>query len=155
VSLVIVPEARTMPSLLRTKLSSDQIRWGGAVEGEEWEGETEGMEEEIGAKEGPVRIRRVWWRKGCTDQVTTERFVYVIHRTSERMQLCTGLATFLEFALKAVENMVEGDTTLPWYAHVGAHASHTTESLLLDGWPTSGASGILSSSKVEGSCTIA
>ncbi len=51
--------------------------------------------------------------------------------------------------------MVKGDTTLPWYAHVGAHASHTTESLLLDGRTASGASSILSSSKVESSCTVA
>lgn len=81
--------------------------------------------------------------------------MYLIHRTSERMQLGAGLATFLEFSLKAAEDMVESDTTLPWYAHIGAHASHTAESLLLDGRPASGASSILSSSKVEGSCTVA
>lgn len=59
-SLVIVPEARTMPSLLRTNLSSDQIRWGGAVEGEEREGGIAGMEGEIEAKEKPVRMSRAW-----------------------------------------------------------------------------------------------
>ena len=34
-SPVIVPEVRTMPSLSQRKLNSDQIRRGGAVEGEE------------------------------------------------------------------------------------------------------------------------
>jgi hypothetical protein len=81
--------------------------------------------------------------------------VYFIHRTGERMQLGTGLAAFLELALKAAEDMVEGNTTLPWYAHVGAHASHTTESLLLDSWPARRPSSILSASKIEGSCTVA
>jgi hypothetical protein len=42
------------------KLSSDQIRWGGAVEGEEREGVTGGMEGEIEAEEKPVRMSRAW-----------------------------------------------------------------------------------------------
>jgi len=50
--------------------------------------------------------------------------------------------------------MIKGDTTLPWYTHIGAHASHPTESLLLEGGAASWAGGSLSSSKVEGSCTI-
>lgn len=78
-----------------------------------------------------------------------------IHRTCKRMQLGTSLTTFLELALKATEDMVKGDTTLAWHTHIGAHASHTTESLLLDGGATSGASGILSASKVESGCTVA
>jgi len=42
------------------KLSSDQIRWGGAVEGEEREEGTAGMEGGIEAEEKPVRISRAW-----------------------------------------------------------------------------------------------
>jgi len=80
--------------------------------------------------------------------------VYFIHRTGKRVQLGTSLTSFLKLALKAAENVVEGDAALAWYSHIGAHAAHTSERLLLKGGATGRASGILSSSKVE-SRTIA
>ena len=87
--------------------------------------------------------------------ITSRGFVYFIHRTSERMQLGTGLTTFLEFALKAAEDVVKGDTTLSWGAHIGAHATHANETLLLDSRPACGSCGVLSSSKIESTGTIA
>jgi hypothetical protein len=54
VYLVIVPEVRTTPSLLRTTFGSHQmILWGGAVEEGEQEGGIADMEEEIEAESGP------------------------------------------------------------------------------------------------------
>lgn len=49
-SPVIVPEARTKPSLLRTTFGLDQILWGGFVEEGEQEGVIADMEEVIEAE---------------------------------------------------------------------------------------------------------
>ncbi len=50
--------------------------------------------------------------------------------------------------------MVEGNASLSRYPHIGAHPTHPTESLLLEGGAASWAGGSLSSSEVEGSCTV-
>ena len=55
-SLVIVPEVRITPSLLRTNWSLDRIHWGGAGEGEEREEGIAGTEGEIVAKDRSVKM---------------------------------------------------------------------------------------------------
>ena len=53
-SLVIVPEVRTTPSLLRTTFGPHRmVLWGEAVEEGEQEGGIADMEEEIEAKNRP------------------------------------------------------------------------------------------------------
>src|ERR1700735_2387387 len=73
------------------------------------------------------------WRESLR-KITSKGIMYFIHHSGERMQLstCTGLTTFLEFTLKVAEDVVKGNTTLPWDTHIGTHANET---LLLDSRP--------------------
>jgi hypothetical protein len=64
VSLVIVPEVRITPSLLRKNWNLDRIHWSGAGEGEEREEGIAGTEGEIVAKDRSVKMCRAWLWKG-------------------------------------------------------------------------------------------
>ena len=64
-----------------------------------------------------------------TDQSTTESVMNLVHRTVQRVELGTSLATFLKLALKTAEDVVESETTLARGTHATAHAAHTNEPL--------------------------
>ena len=61
----------------------------------------------------------------------------------------------LKFALKAAEDVIKSNTTLPWGAHIGAYATHANETLLTDSRSACRASRDLSHSRVESACAIA
>ena len=54
--------------------------------------------------------------------------------TAQGMELSTRLAALLELALQSAENMIEGESTLPWNADVAAHAAHPNQALRLQRW---------------------
>jgi hypothetical protein len=68
--------------------------------------------------------------------------VYIVHGTRQRMKLGTGLAAFLKLALKAVQDMVEGEAALAGLAHISAHTTDPSEALLLHG-RTAGGRGLV------------
>ena len=50
------------------------------------------------------------------------------------MELSTNLATFLEFALKATEDVVKSETALAGQVHAATYAAHANEPLQLHCW---------------------
>ena len=76
-------------------------------------------------------MRPPWGNSKITDQGAAKSVVNVIDRAVQGVELSASLATFLKFALKAAENMVEGETAFAGRTHAAAHAAHTNESLWL------------------------
>lgn len=72
-----------------------------------------------------------WRDSKMTDQSTTKGVMNVTHRAVQRVEFGSCLATFLKFALKTAEDMVEGQTTLARRAHAATHTAHTDEPLRL------------------------
>ena len=55
----------------------------------------------------------------------------LIHGTVQRVKFVGSIATFLKFALKPVEDMIESKTAFARGTHASAHAAHTDEPLRL------------------------
>ena len=72
-----------------------------------------------------------------TDHSTAKSVVNLVRRAIERVQFSAGLATLLEFTLKATEDVVllsdvvESKTTLAGRAHATTHATHVNKPLRL------------------------
>ena len=87
------------------------------------------MEGDLLARGVYQAMRRLWRNSRMTDHSTTESVMNL--QAIQRVELSTGLVTFLEFTLEMAEDVVESKTALAGRAHASAHAAHTDEPLRL------------------------
>jgi len=66
-----------------------------------------------------------------TDRCTAKRVMNLVHRATQGVELSTGVATFLEFALEMADDVVEGKIDLAGWTHAITHAANTDEPLRL------------------------
>ena len=67
----------------------------------------------------------------------------IVHRTVQGVELCTSLATLLEFPLKTTEDVVESEAALARRAHATTHTTladkplglHCRATLAANSWP--------------------